>query len=183
MKNRNVFIIGFIIIILSLISCDNIGNHDIFNKSPFLALSDESTVDINVQYIRTQYFNDNSFHKSITIVTSTNELEQYYEKHKLRVFDGQGNLIPHEQFLDAIEKYTEKYFTENVLLIVGLIENSGSVRHKVEKIDENGNIFIMRLSPEMGTTDMASWSIIIELNKNLLLKKYQVILGNVMKKL
>jgi hypothetical protein len=59
-------------------------------------------------------------------------------------------------------------------VIVGLVENSGSNRHKVVKIDEDGVIVINRLLPaEAVTADMASWSILIELNKNNTFKQFK----------
>jgi len=167
-----------------LISCGNTEERDIFNEPSFLILSNGSKVNLNVQYLRTEYFYDheNPFPCNITIVSSTNELEQYYENHRLRIWDGQGNLMPDEVFLKAIENYTDIYFNENILLIVGITEGSGSIRHKVDKIDENGNIFIKSISPEVGTADMASWSIIIELNKSMSQQNFKVTLVYVEKK-
>ena len=60
------------------------------------------------------------------------------------------------------------------------MENSGSNRHKVEKIDENGNIYIKRLVPGSGyagTADIKAWSIIIEIDKSKKLEEYEVILN------
>jgi hypothetical protein len=48
--------------------------------------------------------------------------------------------------------------------MVLLAEPSGSIRHRVERIDDKGEIVICRMIPEIGTDDMAEWTIIIELS-------------------
>ena len=136
---------------------------------------------LNAQYIRTEYFYDteNPFPTGITVVSSTNEMEQYYEKHMRRTWDGYGNIIPDYNFLSVIERYSDDFFANNFLVIVSLTEGSGSIRHEVERIDDNGDIVINRLLPEVGTDDIASWSIIIELNNNLKIEQFQTILVDI----
>jgi hypothetical protein len=95
------------------------------------------------------------------------------------LYDGYGNVLPDTKFLDAIDKYSNDYFTSKFLVIVRLVEPSGSIGHKVEKIDKNGDIVIQRLMPEMGTADMAAWSILIELHNNLKMDQYQAVLVDV----
>ncbi len=65
-------------------------------------------------------------------------------------------------------------------MIVELWEPSGSIRHKVERIDENGNIIINRLMPEIGTTDIGQWSIIIELNNNFKFEKFKTVFVDIL---
>jgi hypothetical protein len=135
---------------------------------------------LNVQYIRTEFF---PFAEHpippITIVSSKEDMEQYYEKHKNKGWDLDGNLVPDYDFLDAIEKYSDDYFADNYLVIVRIVEGSGSILHKVERIDKNGDIVINRLLPEMGTCDMAAWSILIELNNNFEAEQFKVVLVDV----
>jgi hypothetical protein len=78
--------------------------------------------------------------------------------------------------LNAIEKYSDDFFAGNYLVIVLLGEGSGSIRHKVERVDTNGDIVITRQLPEIGTADMAAWNIIIELNNDFKPEQYQVVL-------
>jgi hypothetical protein len=138
---------------------------------------------LNVQYIRAAYIYDADagwpIKPSATIVSSKEDLEQYYEKHKNRIWDGYGNEMPDKNFLGAIERYSDEYFADNFLVIVDLVEGSGSVRHKVERIDENGNIVINRLLPGVGTDDMAAWSILIELDNNFKEEQFRVVLSDV----
>ena len=165
MKKIVIFCITLSVAIAMLSACDsmNVINQD---TSPYLQTS-ANRIPIDVQYIRTGYSNSNEYPApaATIVVFSREHLLQYYEDNKVISFDGQGNVAPDKNFLSAIEKYSGNYFAGNFLVIIRLVESSGSIRHKVEKIDENGNIVIKRLVPEMGTADMAAWSILVELNR------------------
>lgn len=66
------------------------------------------------------------------------------------------------------DKYNEDFFKTKALIVIGLRETSGSIRHEVKKVTkEDGkiNIKIDRIVPEIGTADMAEWEIYIEVNK------------------
>lgn len=66
------------------------------------------------------------------------------------------------------DKYDEDFFKTKALIVVGLRETSGSVRHEVKKVtkeDNKINVQIERIVPEIGTADMAEWEIYIEVNK------------------
>ena len=68
-----------------------------------------------------------------------------------------------------MEKYTETYFKDNVLIMILAEENSGSNRHKVTGItSEDGVLFIQveRLIPQVGTTDMAQWHLLVEIDQD-----------------
>lgn len=122
----------------------------------------------DVQYIRVGS-GQGPRNPAYTVISSMNELNQY-----TRNFNRGSHWLT--EYENAISKYSDSYFRDNFLLIVLLEENSGSNRHKVERVDKNGDIIIERLIPEIGTSDMATWSIIIELNNNLKLDKYNIIL-------
>ena len=65
-------------------------------------------------------------------------------------------------------RYTEEWFKDHQLIVVGLLENSGSTRLKVVDLDQSGNSMVVeidRLTPEFFTTDMAGWQIMIELDR------------------
>jgi hypothetical protein len=179
MKKLIIFSLGLAVIFMALSACDNGRSPDLeqpdFVPSYSLRSLDGNKVDLNVQYVQTAFFYNvelpsPTFHE---VVSSKNEVEQYYQKHKRIIMDGNGNAMPDQKFLDAIAKYTDNYFANNFLLIVGITEGSGSIRHKVE-IDENGNIIINRLLPKIGTADMAAWSLIMELNNSFKAEQYQV---------
>ena len=71
-----------------------------------------------------------------------------------------------EAMLETCEAYDDTWFADNVLLLVQLDENSGSVRHEVQRLyrDEQGQwlLQIRKQVPEMGTCDMARWQLLVE---------------------
>ena len=182
MKKEIIFGLVLSVIFMIPSACGEGNDENPVEERPYLQLSNGNKVPINVQYIRTAYFPDVEYPLpfKITFVSSTGELEQYYEKNRQLIYDGHdGSLMPDEDFLNAIEQYFDDYFTDNFLVIVGLTENSGSIEHKVERVDENGDIVIKKLSLEgAGTPEMSTWSIVIEINNNFKREQYQVVLAN-----
>jgi hypothetical protein len=75
----------------------------------------------------------------------------------------------------VIGNYTDAFFASNFLVLVLLEEISGSYRHRVERIEESGDIIITRLVPGIGTADMAQWHIIIELDNDYKLEEFQAV--------
>ena len=178
---KRVFMFSAILSVIFLMfsACDSA--MPAIEEQPYLIVAG-NRVTLNVQYV--QYIRTGFIYQSpspiITIVSSTDELKEYYEDNRIGIYDGYGNLLPDENFLNAIAKYTDNFFAENVLIIVGLTENSGSNRHRVKRINENGEIVIHRLLPAMpGTADMASWSILIELDRSHKVEQYSVTLIDV----
>jgi len=111
----------------------------------------------------------------ITIISSRAELKLYCD-----IYERGYNLAapPPEPtgLFDVIGDYPDDYFKGNFLVLVLLEETSGSIRHRVERIEGNGNIIITRLVPEIGTADMAQWHIIIELDNSFKLEQFQAVL-------
>ena len=126
---------------------------------------------INVQYIRRFGHSQDIQYPIISVISAKREIEQYYETYVKCKYNS-----PNGQFIDATKIYSDDFFANNFLVIVLLEEGSGSIRHKVEKIDQNGDIIINRLIPEVGTDDMAEWNIIIELNNSFKLEQFRVVL-------
>jgi len=122
----------------------------------------------DVQYIRTGYGSDINY-PVITIVASKKELEQYTETSSAYRC---GQSI--SEFSTEFKNYLDDFFATNFLVIVLLSEGSGSIRHRVESIDEKGNILISRLVPEIGTDDMAAWNIVIELDNKFKISEFGV---------
>ena len=120
------------------------------------------------KYIRTDGYISGAVYPVVTVISSNDELKQYYEKYSEKYdFSSRSNayLGTSIGFIDGIEHYSDTFFAESFLVLVLLEEGSGAIRHKVESVEENGDIVISRLLPEMGTADMAQWHIIIELDK------------------
>ena len=123
----------------------------------------------NVHYLRGTYFSDpgNSSSGNITIISSTGELGQFPGSTVMRTNGG---------YSSQNDQYDDNFFANNFLVIVRHIENSGSIRHVVDTIDEDGNIYITRLVPEIGTADMAAWNIVIELDNNFKSEQYRTVI-------
>jgi len=134
-------------------------------------------LDFSVQYIRTNGYHADTKYPIVTAITTRNELEQYYERYKDQ-YDLTAKTEVYSDttigFLDAIEKYTDDFFKDSYLVIVLLEEGSGSIRHRVDSVADNGDIVISRLLPGMGTADMAEWSIIIEVNSDFRPEQFKV---------
>ena len=114
------------------------------------------------QYVRTDNFGDYTSSSSVTVISSSSELEQYGAFHGA-IRNGLYS-YPSDAFRTAVQKYTDGFFQSKYLVIISVVESSGSISHNVESIAENGNIIIRRFVPEIGTSDMAQWEIIIELD-------------------
>jgi len=126
------------------------------------------------QYVRTDWIQDFDY-PVVTVITSKNELDEYYDDYRDKYnFDRSAEGYSPISFNDAIENYSEEFFENNFIVIVLLSEYSGSIRHEVESVDSNGEIMIIRKVPEIGTSDMAQWTIIIELNNDYKAEQYSV---------
>ena len=130
--------------------------------------SDNMKANWGVQYIRTDGYVSGAGYPIITVISSKRELDQYYEKYKDIYYLSSG------RFLDAIEKYTDGFFANRFIVFVILEEGSGSIRHTVENVEENGNIIISRSLPQIGTMDMAQWHIVIEFDNSFKPDKFSV---------
>lgn len=125
----------------------------------------KSPVTFDAQYVRTNGYNGGVKYPIVTVVSSVDELNAYYEANKDRYsLERRDGSAP--GFLDACDKYDAAYFENQVLVMVLLEEGSGSIRHEVESVamgeDGKCHISINRIVPEAGTADMAAWHILIE---------------------
>ena len=164
MEKKSIFVMVFLIVLMVLTTCNNKNG-------------------LNVQYVRTDEIQivERLKNPIITVISSTNELEQYYEKNKdFYNLSTPPDIVSDSTivFADAIKIYSNEFFENNYLAIVLLEEGSGSIRHKVERIDDNGDIIIDRLLPELRTADIAKWHIIIELKNNFKPEQFKIILEN-----
>ena len=124
------------------------------------------------QYIRTDGYRDGAKFPKVQIIGSLQDLKDYYTAYH-EIYDLERNETMCADvtigFLDACDGYDEAFFEKNFLIFVLLEEGSGSVRHKVcrveQTLDKKVNIFIDRKVPEVGTSDMAQWHIMLELSR------------------
>ena len=74
-----------------------------------------------------------------------------------------------QDFVDHCSNYDEGFFDAYSLILIRLQENSGSIRHKVTSVTQTQDavcVYIERRIPECFTCDMASWHIIISIEKS-----------------
>ena len=129
--------------------------------------SNGSQEGFNVQYIRIGSGIGPGY-PIYTVISSRNEFGQFSQYSANGSFWATG-------FRNAVLKYTDEFFENNFLVIIVLEESSGSNRHEVVSVDINGDIVVKRLVPEIGTSDMATWNIIIELDNSFKREQFQVI--------
>lgn len=125
------------------------------------------------QYIRTNGSQENGVFPRPQVIDSLQQLQEYYATYR-EIFDLErkekvySDTIP--GFLDACDAYDAAFFEENYLVFVLLEEGSGSVRHEVQRVertkDNKLSVSIDRKVPEVGTSDMAQWHIILEIGRN-----------------
>ena len=126
-------------------------------------------VDFVPQYIRTNGYHKDVEYPVVKIIRSVDGLKAYYNASKDKYDLERKDKVYSDTtigFLDACDKYNEAYFEKQILVMVLLEEGSGSNRHNVDnvKLGSDGKLYISIRSiiPEVGTSDMAAWHILIE---------------------
>ncbi len=128
-------------------------------------------INFEAQYIRTNGYNSEVKYPFSCVISSIEELTDYYNKYKnMYDLERKKEVYPSSTigFLDASDKYVSSFFNNKVLVLVVLEEGSGSIRHKVNSVKAGATeilIDIECISPQWGTDDMAEWHIFIELEK------------------
>ena len=129
----------------------------------------KSFIDFNPQYIRTDGYREDVDYPVVKIIRSVDGLKAYYNASKDKYDLERKDKVYSDTtigFLDACDKYNEAYFEKQILVMVLLEEGSGSNRHNVDnvKLGSDGKLYISIRSiiPEVGTSDMAAWHILIE---------------------
>ena len=135
---------------------------------------EENSVSFISRYIRTDGYDEDAKYPDVKIIRSVGELYEYYSANKDKYNLERKDKVYSDTtigFLDACDKYDEKYFENQILVMVLLEEGSGSVRHNVESVkvaqDDKLYISICAIVPEVGTCDMAEWHILIEPEKGI----------------
>jgi hypothetical protein len=109
--------------------------------------------------IKTHLYKEEINEPIVNVITSLNDLNEYIKDYE------------DDNLKEKLSKYSDEYFSTKALLIVTKLESSGSNTNKidrVEKIDSKLNIYINRYVADIGTTDMAMWHLLIELDKEVI---------------
>ena len=130
-----------------------------------LLYPETESYDFEAAYFRTDrksFADDHLFDQNLPLVTVLNsaaDLQDYLRAHAEDFYFS-------DEFLAEIEDtYTQKWFETHKLITVALEEGTGSARHDVTAVNER-DIHIDRLMPQVGTTDMAAWHILIAVDKS-----------------
>lgn len=127
----------------------------------------KKNISFEAQYIRTDGIVEDAKYPIIKKITSKEELSQYY-KDNYEQYSFSDNAGTSVSFTTAIDKYDESYFEKSFLLVCLIQENSSSIYHTVKSVESDGKVLIEKLMPDDGSTDIATWHILIEMDK-----KYQ----------
>ena len=140
-------------------------------RQRFMESIEYPPLEINVRFERTDAFDwcpDVNFPEYPVIIRSMKELTAYMSHHADHVLfyrsGSAGGLIPYYMVDLIFTDYTEEFFAEKLLIIMNFEEGSGSIRHQVDAVLENGDIHVS--IPALiggGTMDMAGWHIFIEI--------------------
>lgn len=136
-------------------------------QSPDAERISEGTVTLDtgsVQYIRTVRHCDDCEYPHTVVIRSQQELYDYYTENKYD-YGLWNDWHSSVSFINAAEKYDSAFFEDNALLLVLMLEGSGSYRHHATDISEQDGtvtVNVERLTPGIFTDDMAMWHIIIE---------------------
>lgn len=138
---------------------------------------------IRVQYIRTNGWDEGVEYPVITVVRSQEQLDAYYEANR-EAYDLERKETVYSDttigFLDACDQYDEEFFKTHDLLLVVWQEGSGSIRHEIRSIapfdDHTWILSGIRKTPEICTDDMASWHVMVEIDKETIKEDDEIIL-------
>ena len=115
-----------------------------------------------LHYVRINY-NDNSSNKSDAVfIKSKSEFDKYLKDNSISPENEYSSYIK-----ELKDKYTEKFFSSDSLVLIMTTEPSGSYYYTGVTLNaEKKQITVKRYRPPVGTSDMASWLIVKELPKD-----------------
>ena len=94
------------------------------------------------------------------VIRSMDELAAYLDHYRDIEIGLSGVYRDEELLATLLYPYTEAFFTEHFLVLFSREEPSGSIRHRLDHVDENGNVHLIRITPDGALTmDMANWRI------------------------
>ncbi len=133
-----------------------------------------------VQFARTNSYDTEAMPQYIvTVIDSGAELDAYYQENKDHyVLENKNPAYEKDApgFLDVWEKYDDTYFEKQNLVLIAFPETqSGSIRHRITKVEETAEgweITIKRLIPKGDMTcDEAAWHAFLEMKEGNVIQK------------
>ena len=102
--------------------------------------------------------------KTVLVIQNKEALEKYYDENRSSYsLDKRCGTL---SFEEAMRQYAEKFFSENVLLIVQLSENDVSMIPEVSGLSNDGTIYIERTIDPSAAASSQQWHILISLPKD-----------------
>lgn len=129
--------------------------------------------DMNVEYIRIT--NYNNVVGKLQIIRSREELASFYEifsdYYGVEIyFPGYlyRDMAFYRHFYPEISKYNAEFFENRSVVVIFMAESSGSISHKLTSYlvgNQNLAVNVNTYVPSIGTCDVASWLICLEVEK------------------
>ena len=120
----------------------------------------------------------------LTHISSHEDLVNYIAGYDDWAHFGHWGPYPHHpirpQFFIHLEGYDEEFFQTRQLLIVRMVEGSGSIGHEIDGVSPLGNVYVNRLTLPpgyFGTADMAGWSIVVEISQDIAPEQFALVIG------
>ncbi len=120
----------------------------------------------NVVHVRTDYQGDHWSTEEVTHVLRSHQAMRDYYDAFTDDYDFENSYQDLPSFEALLDVYDASFFEGNFIVLLVLEEPSGSYVHQVTGLSVvEGELVIelRRTIPEIGTTDMAGWHIVIEL--------------------
>lgn len=184
MKRILILVLSVLLMVLTLVSCIETNIEDTFSRglqntgtsdNPALTYEDESSTgedDEIPRYvshsIRTVECIVN--YPAIIKVMSKEEIGVRIISTSLNSYETPEEvwyaLEEHEAFTEAVSRYNDEYFEDNMLVFVFIESESGMIEYSCKGVEDSGIIHIQKEVPTGGLTEeVAYWHIIIELPK------------------
>lgn len=162
---RPLFIILTLTFTLAVSACDALSG-DRYDHIDFDADAYTIEEDISLTHYRIgSYLEDEAGMEESIRLFDTHEA---FSAFKNELFENAEEGFEDGAFATHLEGITPDYFDEKSLVLLYLVEGSGSNAHRVRDInleDDTVIVDVLRRTPEIGTADMAYWTILIEGDK------------------
>jgi len=112
------------------------------------------------------------------VIRSMNQLALYMEYFNWMEYGTFGAPWHFANLIQVFDSYADDFFVEHMLVVLHFEESSGSNQHTVSSVLENGDIHLVRTEAFIGTADMASWHIVIELERSIFPQQFNLIVEN-----
>lgn len=111
------------------------------------------------EFVRTDQIASKGWVETSNLFKSFSQLEEFLQQIKNDNED---------YVLQLFAKFDEEFFESNNLALIGIIETSGSNRHKIKSLEIFADTIMINISrhvQQIGTCDMAYWHLFLSISK------------------